>query len=117
MRINPITMFNNNAYRVNFKAGNEEEYVYVPLIWDKEDYDSAEFSNKPQELQNGTQPANTNVTKKQGSKFKRFAAGAAGTVGTVTLLPGGVEKVAKDMETSVVATKDSLNNTIDAIPK
>lgn len=115
MRINPISLASSNIHRVNFNARNDDdEYVYVPLIWDKEDYDSVEFSNKPQNSQNSIPLAGTDTAPKKGSKFKKIATGAAGAFGTVTLLPEGVKKVATSVEDAAVSTKDSINNTIDA---
>ncbi len=121
MKINPITMISNNVYKVNFKAqNNDDEYVYVPLIWDNENYDSVEFS-KPQnqrQPQNETppesQPGNPQNAN-QGSKFKKIATKAAGAIGTVTLVPAGIEKVAKGVENTVTNTKDSINNTMDSV--
>ncbi|MCM1339421.1 MAG: hypothetical protein NC191_07100 [Muribaculaceae bacterium] len=125
MKINPITMISNNVYKVNFKAANnnDDEYVYVPLIWDNESYDSVDFSktqgqnqqgNTPTGAPQGNQPANPN-SQNQGSRFKRFATKAAGAVGTVTLVPAGIEKVAKGVENTVTSTKDSINNTMDSV--
>lgn len=119
MKINPITMLNNNVCKVNFKAqNNEDEYVYVPLIWDNESYDSVEFSDSAVRNQNGANSNGVQGTTPQGgksSRFKKIATGAAGTVGTVTLIPAGIEKVAKTVENTVTTTKDSINNTVDSI--
>lgn len=128
-------MLSNSTHRVNFRGGNrEDEYIYVPLIWGDDDYDSVEFSNpqNPRDTQrqnagNSQNQPNANQgtssgtpltpvnDANQGPRFKKFATRVAGTVGTVTLVPTGIEQVAKGVERSVVSTKDSINNTIDSI--
>ena len=112
MKINSVSMINNNVYKVNFKAQNNDndEYVYVPLIWDNEEFDSVEFSTNPQnsqvQSQPWSQPSNPTTRNNQGSKFKKYATNAAKTIGTITLVPAGVEKVAKDVNNTITATKD-----------
>jgi len=118
MRINPITMITNNIYKVNFKAkNNDDEYVYVPLIWDNENSDSVEISNSGHQYQsnNPTTPQNTSQDSTSNSGFKKFTRRAVGTVGTITLLPEGIKKVAKTIDNTVVDVKDSINNTIDSV--
>ncbi len=118
MKINPVSIISNNIYKVNFKAqNNDDEYVYVPLIWDDEKFDSVEFSTNQQnsQAQPRDQISTPTIGNNQGSKFKKFATKAAGTVGTLTLVPAGVEKVVKGVENTVTSTKDSINNTMDSV--
>lgn len=112
MKINQISSsFNSTNNRIYFKArDNEEEYVYIPLVWETES-DTYQSTMRPQENPSDQ----TQTSQKNPSKFRKITGGVITTVGTVSVLPSAIEGGAKSIAHTVDSVKDSVKSSVDSI--
>lgn len=116
MKINPILP--KTLSRISFKSDNEDEYVYVPLVWNESDSYQCSYKDKKSDKSQESPKEKT----KPKFKLKKWATTITSTVGAATIIPAGVENAVKTVdgtlkkiENTLEESKNSINNTLDSI--
>ena len=107
MKISAIRTFSVKN-QINFKQHEDDEYVYVPLVWNDE-VDTYQSSKKPsvEPVSNGNSD----------SKFKKVKKGLAWIGGGIVAAPTVVESTAKTVEKTITSTEVSFNNSVDSLAR